>query len=527
MATPWAEREMLVIQGAVRMLGRSLDPGPAIREILHLASEFLGLNRGRVALWDAARGALAIRYSYGLTRAQARAGVFAPGEGITGHVFQSGEAVVVQDVDAEPRFLFRSVPREQLPQETVAYIALPVLRESKVVGVLGVHRLRRRDRGLAEDLRLLGILVALVGQLLELEHHVAARTAALERENRALKEELERAGSYAHACGIIGEAPALLTALRQIERVADTDATMLLLGESGTGKELVARALHMMSRRRDGPFVKLNCAALPEPLFEAELFGHEKGAYTGAAGARAGKFELADGGTLFLDEIGEMPLALQAKLLRALAERVVERLGGHRERPVDVRIVAATNQDLQARVDAGLFRLDLFYRLNVVPVTLPPLRRRRDDIPTLVRHFLHRFNQQHQRAVNLSPAAIGRLIDYGWPGNVRQLQNVIERIVLMQRGAVTLDGVAVNEALASEPAATGLRESGPAHASPMPPASTPSPRRTRAYRYVDSDDRARIEAALQETGGNKSAAAQRLGLSLRQLQYRLQVLASN
>ncbi|NMG63568.1 GAF domain-containing protein [Azoarcus indigens] len=495
------------------MLGRSLDPAPAIREILHLASEFLGLNRGRLVLWDETRGALAIRHSYGLTREEAAAGVFAPGEGVTGGVYLTGEAAVIQDVDAEARFLFRSVPRHRLPPETVAYIALPVLHDARVVGVLGVHRLRRRDRGLAEDLRLLGILVALVGQLLELERHVAARTAALERENRALKEELERAAATAHAAGIVGESPALLAALRQIERVADTDATLLLLGESGTGKELVARAAHLMSRRRDRPFIKLNCAALPETLFEAELFGHEKGAYTGAAGARAGKFELADGGTLFLDEIGEMPLALQAKLLRALQERVVERLGGHRERPVDVRIVAATNQDLQARVQAGLFRLDLFYRLNVVPLTLPPLRDRQADIPALVRHFLNRFNQQHQRAASLAPAAMADLAAYAWPGNVRQLQNVIERMVLLQPDTRALDREAVLAALAAEPAS--------------PPAASPArrPAGPRGYRYVAEDERPRIEAALRETHGNKSAAAQRLGLSLRQLQYRMQILA--
>jgi Nif-specific regulatory protein len=256
--------------------------------------------------------------------------------------------------------------------------------------------------------------------------------------------------------------------------------------------------------------VKVNCAAIPETLFEAELFGHEKGAFTGAQSARAGRFELAHGGTLFLDEIGEVPLAMQAKLLRALQERVVERLGASRERPVDVRIVAATNRDLKTLVDEGRFRLDLYYRLNVVPVTLPALRERPEDIRPLVRHFLNHFNQAYQRNVGLDAAAASLAERFAWPGNVRQLGNVIERVVLLH-DAATIGAPELARVLESE---GGTRP--PAAASVL----------VRDYRPVAEGDLARIETALQQAGGNKSRAAQLLGMTLRQLNYRIQKSAA-
>jgi Nif-specific regulatory protein len=506
----WAEHENLLHREIAKRLGRSLEPDAVIREMLHLLSELLGLNRGRVLLFDPALGKLVIRHAYGLTRAEVARGVFAPAEGITGRVYADGRGVIVQDIDAEPVFLCRTVARADLPQETVAYIALPVEIGGRTAGVLGCHRLRRRDRALNDDLHVLGIVATQIGQILTLNRLVGERTAALESENRQLKRALEASAVTAHAAGIVGESPRLLAALGQLERVAPTDATVLLLGESGTGKELFARALHTVSPRRDAPFVKVNCAAIPETLFEAELFGHEKGAFTGAQSARAGRFELAHGGTLFLDEIGEVPLAMQAKLLRALQERVVERVGASRERPVDVRIVAATNRDLKTLVDEGRFRLDLYYRLNVVPVTLPALRERPEDIRPLLRHFLNHFNQAYQRNVGLDAAAAALAERFPWPGNVRQLGNVIERVVLLHDaatiGAPELARVLESEGGARPPPAAGVL--------------------VRDYRPVAEGDLARIESALQQAGGNKSRAAQLLGMTLRQLNYRLQKSAA-
>ena len=234
---------------------------------------------------------------------------------------------------------------------------------------------------------------------------------------------------------LVGRTPAMQRVYSLVEKVADSPTTVLLVGETGTGKELVARALHQSSGRRNGPFIPVNCGAIPEALFESELFGHEKGAFTGAASAKPGRFELADGGTLFLDEIGELGRDLQVKLLRALQERVIDRVGGTRPTRVDVRVIAATNVDLQGLVATGGFREDLYYRLAVVPIRLPALRERRDDIPLLVRHFVHRFNERlGKRVVDVDDATMSRLVDWHWPGNIRELENTIERGVLLADG---------------------------------------------------------------------------------------------
>ncbi|MFA6310045.1 MAG: sigma 54-interacting transcriptional regulator [Sterolibacterium sp.] len=514
-----AEQEALLIRESIRLLARSFEPAPAIREMLHLLSELLGLNRGRVILPDAERGDLAIRHAYGLTREEMRRGRYAPGEGVTGRVMQSGEVLIVQDIDAEPRYLARAVPRATLPQEVVSFIALPIEIDRRVAGVLGVHRLRSRQRALADDIQVLKTIAELIGQVLKLSRLIEERTATLEQENRSLKAALESRSPARGSWGIVGESPLLLGALRQIEQVAASDASVLLLGESGTGKELFARALHLQSPRRDAPFVKVNCAAIPESLFEAELFGHEKGAYTGATQGRPGRFEQAHGGTLFLDEIGDLPLPVQVKLLRVLQERVVERLGSHKEIAVDARIVTATHQDLQQLVGAGRFRLDLFYRLNVIPIRLPALRERPEDIKLLVRHFLAQLNQRHQRNVVITPAGLSSLVAYPWPGNIRQIYNVLERVVLL----ATHEGIGASDvdyALVTEAQGQPLDAVSP----PARTALAPQRSAVRDYQPVLADEGESIVAALHQARGNKSRAAQALGLTLRQLNYRIKLL---
>jgi Nif-specific regulatory protein len=507
------DEELLVIRESARLMGKSLEPGLVIREMLHLISEFLGLNRGRVVLRQPGGGDFAIRYAYGLTTQEIERGVYRPGDGVTGRALQSGETAIVQDIDDDPHYLARAVERARLPHETVSFIALPLRSEGDVLGLLGVHRIRGRTRALADDLRILEIIATLITQILRLNDRVAEQTARLEHENRALKWALERGTPQQATLGIVGESPALRHALRQIEQVSSTDVTVLLLGESGTGKELFARALHLSSPRRDHPFVKVNCGAIPENLFESELFGYEKGAFTGAVVARAGYFEQANGGTLFLDEIGELPLAMQVKLLRVLQEKTLQRVGGRRETPVDVRIVAATNLDLQQQVAAGRFRLDLYYRLNIIPIRLPALRERREDIRPLVRHQLNLICQSYQRNVGLTPEAMERLADHPWPGNIRQLRNVLERLVLLAEGA-TLSAGEVGRVLHSEAAG----------APDVPAHYTPPPAAVRPYLPAQSHDRQQIEQALAQTYGNKSRAAQMLGLTLRQLNYRIKRL---
>jgi len=513
----WREQERVLLGEVMRLVGQSLAPEVVFKEMLHLLSELLGLNRGRIVLIDGIEklgsqtrlppnASSSIRYSYGLTPEEAARGRYAHGEGITGTVLATGQTAVIQNIDAEPLFLARAVERARLPQEMVAYIAIPIEMNRRVIGVLGVHRIRRRKALLTDDLALLKMLATLAGQLLQLQSLIEEKTRELEARNIMLSRALE---SAAARYGIIGSSPPLLRALDELERVSQATASVLLLGESGTGKELFARALHMASPRRDAPFIKVNCAAIPETLFESELFGHERGAFTGAATSRAGWFEQADQGTIFLDEIGEMPLAMQTKLLRTLQEGTVVRLGGKREVPVDVRLVAATNRDLATEVERGTFRRDLFYRLNVIPIHLPSLAERRDDIRALALHFLNRNNQSNQRNVHLSTEALDVLAEQGWPGNIRELSNVIERLVLLtDQSLVTAEEVQrlLPRAVLPLPTTVTRQES-----------DVPL---VREYLQRDSHEADTLRQAMARHGGNQSRAAQSLGLTPRQFSYR-------
>ncbi len=514
----WRSHELLLLSQVARAIGKTLAYEGALREMLHLMSELLGLNRGRIVLIDGLdltggtsrrrRGddfdSASIQVAYGLTREEITRGRYRPGEGVTGRVLATAQPAVVQDVDAEPAFLFRAVTRDRLPQETVAFIAMPIEVDSRTIGVLACHRIRSRHRQLADDVAILKILATLAGQLLQLRQLVEVKTRSLAQRNALLTRALE---SAAARYGIIGTSEPLLNAIGELERVSSSTATVLLLGESGTGKELFARALHLASPRRDAPFVKINCAAIPDTLFESELFGHERGAFTGAHAARAGWFEQADRGTVFLDEIGELPLAMQSKLLRTLQEGTIVRLGGKREIPVDLRLVTATNRDLEHEVRAGRFRRDLYYRLNVIPIRLPELAERREDVPMLALHFLSRANQAHQRNVHLSPDALERLSAHEWPGNVRELSNVIERLVLLAEHPA----VSVADIERFLPDTGAMRV-------PTTPAQVAVP--IRDYRRGDSHTAEALADALARHGGNQSRAAQSLGLTPRQFAYR-------
>jgi len=509
----WRAQELLLMRQVMAGVGRSLAPAEVFREMLHLMSELLGLNRGRLVLVDDETRAdgqrqASIRHAYGLTKAETARGRYRWGEGITGRVLASGLPAIVQDVDAEPLFLFRSVRRAQLPPQTVAFIALPVAVRGATVGVLGCHRIRSRQRHLNDDLALLRILATLTGQLLELEQLVAEQTRQLQARNAALERALDSASAR---YGLIGRSNALLQALAELERVSQSQATVLLLGESGSGKELFARAVHLASPRRDQPFIKVNCAAIPETLFESELFGHERGAFTGAAGARAGWFEQAHGGTLFLDEIGELPLSMQSKLLRTLQEGTLVRLGGTREQRVDLRLVAATHRELAREVQAGRFRQDLYYRLNVVPIRLPSLRERREDVRAIALHFLSRANQAHQRNVHLAADALAALEAHDWPGNIRELGNLIERVVLLAEGTL-VDAAALRRFMPERAALVSL---------PPAQAAADAAPLVRDYQSAQSHSAQALREALDRHQGNQTRAAQSLGLTLRQFGYRL------
>lgn len=330
----------------------------------------------------------------------------------------------------------------------------------------------------------------------------ALEVRALRDENRQLREELGRRYDFDN---IVGRSASMQEIFATVMRVAATRATVLLAGESGVGKDLIARAIHFHSPRRDRPLVKINCTAIPENLMESELFGYEKGAFTGAVSSKPGKFEQADTGTVFLDEIGDVPASVQVKLLRVLQEREFERLGSNVTRHIDVRVVAATNQDLRAALEQGTFREDLYYRLNVVPISLPPLRERKEDIPFLARHFLEKLAPETgSRAESITDEAIARLMSYHWPGNVRELENVIERSLVMCAGA-TLDAPDIKLEMA--PRRNNHQAASPAF---LPDGMT-----------LDQFEQEIIREALRRADGNKSQAARLLGLTRNALRYRL------
>jgi Nif-specific regulatory protein len=521
------ESELLVLQEAARLITKSSDPKPSIQGILRLLSQLLGLNRGRVLLPSTDDGELEIAYAYGLTDEERTRGRYIIGEGVTGKVFQTGQLALIQDIDDEPTYLARAVDRTTLPNEAVAFIAVPIVMEEFPAGVLAVHRLRQRERPFQRDVALLQVLATFIGQVLRVNELITEHTAQLLSENQLLKNKLESKGAR---YGIMGQSPALHQAIQQALQVAGTSTTVLLLGESGTGKERFARMQHLASDRAEGPFVSINCAAIPASLIESELFGHEKGAFTGATAMKRGKIELASGGTLFLDEIGDLDLDLQAKLLKVLEQKVIQRVGSSKDIPVDVRVLAATHKNLQEAVNENRFRLDLFYRLNIFPIRLPPLRARQGDVPILARYFLNSANQEYSRNLSFGSGALEMLDGYPWPGNIRQLENLVKRAVLMCTEG-QINGELIKQILIDE---EGVNSPEPLH-QPTPIVhgyDQPTTQSVlgvpvdnlRPYARVREDEKEDILEALRRHQGNKTRAAIGLGMTPRQLRYRIQKL---
>jgi Nif-specific regulatory protein len=423
-----ASIELMTIYQVSKILGSSLDIHKTFREALNVLTSMMGWRRGSVIL-QTEEGDLCGMCAVGLSREEAMRLKFKVGEGIVGRVFASGLPMVVPDIRHEPLYLNRTGALEQSPDETVAYIATAIKADRRTLGVLTMDRVVGKRSGVFdEDLRLLNMVASLMGQNMLLHRGVSAEQGRLYEEARRLSKALKPAFQLDTA---IGASPRMQQVFGEVHQVAPAKTTVLLRGESGTGKEVIARAVHNLSPRKDEPFIRVNCAALTESLLESELFGHEKGSFTGAVGQRKGRFEMAHGGTLFLDEIGDISPAFQAKLLRVLQEREFERVGGTNPIRVDVRMVLATNRNLEKMVAAGEFRADLYYRINVVSIFLPPLRERREDIPLMVEHFLQRFNRENSRKIKVTPKAMKVLTSCYWPGNVRELENCVERTATM------------------------------------------------------------------------------------------------
>jgi Nif-specific regulatory protein len=455
---------------------------------MRVFDERTGAPRAALMLVDPGARLLAVEAAYGMQRDALRPRF---GAGVSGRVADSGKPIVVPVVRCEPMALSELSDPSAWPAERLSLVSVPLVVGRRCVGALSIYFLHDASAPIRTRLGAVqNMATALASRLLA--DHGAAVEATPRTASRAQFE-------YAN---MVGDSAPMRQVYEEIGQVAPTSATALVLGESGTGKELVAQAIHANSDRAAGPFVKINSAAFPEALFEAELFGYERGAFTGAVGRKKGRLDLAQGGTLFLDEIGDLPLPTQVKLLRVLQSREYERLGGTETLKADVRLVAATNKDLVAAVANGTFREDLYYRLNVFTITLPPLRDRRSDLPALADYFLEKYAREHRRDIRrIASGALDVLLAHSWPGNVREFENAIERAVVSCTGPV-LDESHLPKSIrgAGQPS--------------QPPPTTLAEAVTQLERQMIAD-------ALRETQGNLARASRRLGTTERILGYKV------
>jgi len=483
-----------------RVLSRSLDLHQTLQEVLQDLHELGRLSSGVVGLVEAESGDLLVTALHDGGRHGPQALRCRPGEGLLGALLVRDAPWIIPRLEDEPHFL----DRLGLYDPGRPFIGVPIrVGERELIGVFAAQPAESHDLELRA--RLLEMVANLVGQSVLLARKVEDERRALKDERDCLRREVKGVHGFS---SVVGHTESMRLVFEQVRQVAKWNTTVLVRGESGTGKELVADAIHYNSPRAGGPFVKLNCAVLPDNLLESELFGHEKGAFTGALSPRKGRFEQADTGTLFLDEIGDISPAFQAKLLRVLQEGEFERLGGTRTLKVNVRIIAATNRDLEAGVKAGQFREDLYYRLNVMPIYMPPLRERLEDLPELAAFLVHKIAHSQGRGLSITDSAVRILIRHPWPGNVRELENCLERAAVMsETGVIDRDVIGL----------TGLEER-------IRPGAGPRPERRVDLNAPDLDERERVIAALEEAGWVQTKAARLLGMTPRQIAYRIQTL---
>jgi Nif-specific regulatory protein len=480
------------------LLDESMNLRDVVNPVLEAIARHMDMKYATLTLLNRKTGEIAIEAAHGLSAQQARKGRYRLGEGVTGRVVLTGEPAIIPRTSESKEFLDRTGRGKR--SET-SFICVPIRLGKEVVGALSVDEASKAEAALKEDVRLLEIVASMIAQAVKLRQQAQEEREKLEAENERLRSELKERFRPAN---IVGTSREMQHVYDQIAQVAKSQSTVLIVGETGTGKELVAHAIHYNSDRADRPFIRVHCAALPESIIESELFGHEKGAFTGAVGERKGRFELADGGTLFLDEISEISPALQIKLLRVLQEREFERVGGSKTIRVNVRVLAATNRDLMQLVKEGKFREDLYYRLHVFPIYVPPLRKRAADVVLLADYFLEKYSKETGRHVRrLASSAIDMLMSYHWPGNVRELENCLERAVLVAEGDVIY----------------------PHH---LPPTlqtaeATGSPVRGDLDSLVSAYERDLIADALKSSRGNMASAARALGSTQRIIGYKVKL----
>jgi Nif-specific regulatory protein len=483
--------ELTLLFEVSQTLDRSLDIEDAIKPVLELLREHLGLRNGMVTLLNRQTGLITIESASEMSADAQKRGVYRPGEGITGQVVASGEGMIIPDVKKDARFLNKT--RASLPSGQLSFVSVPVSHNKETMGTISAMRPGGGEAAAEEDFRILTIIASMTAQAVRLRRQIQEEKQRLQEENSRLKQELE---DRYRPKNIIGSSTAMQELYGLMHQVAPSDTTVLIRGESGTGKELIAHAIHYSSRRSKGPFIKVNCAALPESVIESELFGHEKGAFTGAHQSRKGRFELSDGGTIFLDEIGDLSPATQVKLLRVLQEREFEKVGGVETIKTDVRVITATNRDLEELISENRFREDLYYRLAVFPIHVPPLRKRKSDILQLSDFFAEKYGKKTGKAIRrISTPAIELLSIYHWPGNVRELENVIERAVLLSTDGV-IHGHHLPPTLQSAES-SGTRFQGTLH------------------EEVSHFEKELIQEALKSSRGNAALAARNLGITER------------
>ena len=473
--------------------------------LLQIMRDEMGVERGMVSLVNSRTGKIFIHDSIGLSKEEETRGVYSIGEGITGRVVETGERIIVPVIGNEPNFLNRTGSLSSTEDHSLSFVCIPIQQGKKVLGAISVERRCDDHELLGFDVEILGIIASMIAQAVELYLIESEDKHNLRMENERLQKALRE---KFRPSNIIGNSKPMLEVYALISKIIKTRSTVLILGESGVGKELVASAIHYNSNEASKPFVTFNCAALPESVIESELFGHEKGAFTGADKPRKGRFEEADGGTIFLDEIGELSLPIQAKLLRVLQERTIERVGSNQKIRIDIRVIAATNRDLKQMAAEGKFREDLYYRLNVFPIVIPPLRDRNSDIIALAEFFVSSFARQFGKEITaISQFAQEMLLVYPWPGNVRELENVIERAVILVDENV-IDGDDLPLSLQSSVAPEATEQAG-------------------LVAKVNSVEYGMIVEALTAHKGNITAAAESLGLTRRTLSLKMQKFGMN
>ena len=512
-----------------RTITNENDINKVLRLVLFIMSEHMNMLRGMITILNRDTREIVINESFGLTYEEKERGRYQIGEGIIGQVVKTGKTVIVPSINNEPLFLDRTRSRAKAKKDDLCFICIPIKAGTEIIGTLSADRQieplqgeentkkakpdnRHRDmlQHYVDQLSIIAAMISQAVRLRQLAHekstssHQEIKQTHQHSEVKPHQEEYdeETISESERPANIIGNTKPMIGLFKMIEKIAKTSATTLILGESGVGKELVASAIHFKSHRSSNAFIKFNCAALPESIVESELFGHEKGAFTGATATRQGRFELAHMGTIFLDEVGELSLPIQAKLLRIIQEKEFERVGGSKTIKVDVRVIAATNRNLEDLIREGLFREDLYYRLNIFPITVPPLRERKTDILLLADYFVEKYNTANQKGIRrISTTAIDMLMRYHWPGNVRELQNCMERAVILSEDNVI-------------------------HGYHLPPTlqtaeSSGTPYTGSLQQKLDAIEKEMIMEALKRTKGNMSRAAIQLGLSDRIMGLRI------